>query len=111
MMSKSRIFALMLFMNTFASVCFAQSLVDVFSLRKTKPETASFQLSKHPVHYCELQRIVGLVVIALFTPATASASFSFFRRNRIFMPSEKGDFFCAGQKKFHTPCKIRAESA
>lgn len=60
MMSKSRIFALMLFMNTFASVCFAQSLVDVFSLRKTKPEPASFQLSKHPVHYCELQRIVGL---------------------------------------------------
>ena len=93
MMSKSRIFALMLFMNTFASVCFAQSLVDVFSLRKTKPEPASFQLSKHPVHYCELQRIVGLVVIALFTPATASASFSFFRRNRIFMPSEKGNFF------------------
>ena len=46
MMSKSRIFALMLFMNTFASVCFAQSLVDVFSLRKTKPEPASFQLSK-----------------------------------------------------------------
>ena len=93
MMSKSRIFALMLFMNTFASVCFAQSLVDVFSLRKTKPEPASFQLSKHPVHYCELQRIVGLVIIALFTPPAASRIIQFFPPKPDFHAMEKWRFF------------------
>lgn len=45
-MRKQQIFTLIFFLNTFFGVCFSQSLIDVFSMRKPHPEPASFQVSK-----------------------------------------------------------------